>query len=456
MIASQKIGKSFKGALDYNMKKMNHTDPSQRAELLAMSFVAPSRQSILAQVALVKGLKPTLGRYVYHTSLNFAKEEVPLDNDTLVDIAEQYLQEMGYSNNQYLIFRHHDAEHPHLHLLVNRITFDGKVVSDSNNYKRSEAILRKLEQQYNLVAVKQSNHIAMQQGSHVAVEPDSRVAIDQHHHIAIEPYSGVSMEQSNYVSTELYNYVTTEQDSHIAIEPYIKASLKAPTKSEIEMVTRTGKPSDKMVLQKKLERLLTAKGITLPDFISRCELEGIHLLFNQASTGTVSGITYFYGNFKSTGKALGNRFKWSELIKQVNYEQNRDSAGVSHASERTKGIYDGTQARVANAQGGLGNHITDAAIDAAKLQQPAWVNGSGGRPAAQTGRAAYGNGAGASKSAQGPPTDAVVDQGVGRFGDWRDAGVGYIPGIEISDDIDDEAILGRNRRRQKRARTNQR
>jgi hypothetical protein len=430
MIASQKIGESFKGALDYNLKKMNHPDPSQRAELLAMSFVAPSRQSILAQVALVKGLKPALSRYVYHTSINFSKEEAPLDSDTLVNIAEQYLQEMGYSNNQYMIFRHHDAEHPHLHLLVNRITFDGKFVSDSNNYKRSEAILRKLEQQHNLVAVKQSNHIA-KQGSHVTK--------DQYNYIAIEPPSGVSMELSNYLAKELY--------SHVAKEQYIQAPLRAPTKSEIEMAIRTGKPSDKMVLQKKLERLFVAKGISLL---------GIHLLFNQASTGRVSGITYFYGDFKSTGKALGNRFKWSELIKQVNYEQDRDGAAVSHASERTKGIYNSTWARVANAQGGLGSNPANAATDAAKLQQPAWVTGSDERTAAQTGRAAHGNGAGAGESAQWPATDALVDQGAGRNFDWRDAGVGYIPGIEISDDIDDEAVLGRSRRRQKQVRTNQR
>jgi len=151
MIASQKIGKSFIGALSYNLKKLNHSDPKQRAELLEMSFVSLDSKSIRAQVELVKLLKPALRRHVYHTSLNFSKKEAgKLDNEMLLAIARDYLNGMGFTDNQYLIFRHHDADHPHLHLLVNRISFDGKVVSGSNNYKRSEAILIKLEQQYNL------------------------------------------------------------------------------------------------------------------------------------------------------------------------------------------------------------------------------------------------------------------------------------------------------------------
>jgi hypothetical protein len=43
--------------------------------------------------------------------------------------------------------------------LVNRIGFDGSVVSDSNNYKKSEAVIRKLEKQYNLLTVEPSSNV---------------------------------------------------------------------------------------------------------------------------------------------------------------------------------------------------------------------------------------------------------------------------------------------------------
>src|SRR5437879_13178885 len=68
-------------------------------------------------------------------------------------IANEYLNNMGFDQHQYAIFRHFDADHPHLHILVNRIGYDGKVVSDSKDYQRSEQVLRALEKQHGLTEV---------------------------------------------------------------------------------------------------------------------------------------------------------------------------------------------------------------------------------------------------------------------------------------------------------------
>lgn len=276
MIAIQKIGKSFMGALRYNLKKVNHPDPSRRAELLDSNFTTLETMQIKREVELLRQLRPNLNRYVYHTSLNFSMEEQQfLDNSKLLAIARDYLHENGFTIHQYLIFRHYDAEHPHLHLLVNRIGFDGTVVSDSNNYKKSEAILRKLEEKYQLIQVAPSN----------------------------------------------------------------KVNQRAAKKDELEMVIRTGKPSDKMLLQQIITQLSNQKDITLPQFITQAEAKGVNLLFNQATTGRVSGITYFHDDFKIKGQALGNRFKWAELIKKIDHEQIRDSQAISEANSRTRSIY---------------------------------------------------------------------------------------------------------------------
>ncbi len=58
------------------------------------------------------------------------------------------------------------------------------------------------------------------------------------------------------------------------------------------MVIRTGKPSDKMLLQQIIKRLIDTKHITLQQFIKQAEAKGVYLLFNQATTGRISGITY--------------------------------------------------------------------------------------------------------------------------------------------------------------------
>jgi hypothetical protein len=274
MIASQKIGKSFMGALNYNLKKLYHIEPKQRAELLETTFSSLDKEIIKREIKMVREQRPNLNRYVYHTSLNFHKNDV-LSNDKLLEIAHRYLQANGFTNNQYFIFRHHDAEHPHIHLLANRITFDGEVVSDSNNYKKSEAILREIEKQFGLTTVQSSRRTAE----------------------------------------------------------------RAAKKDEIEMVIRTRKPSEKMVMQEIIRNLLKQRDLPLSDFVKQGEQAGVSFLFNQASTGRITGITYFHQGFKIKGQALGYSFMWAEIIKKLDYEQIRDSKAVSEANSRTREIY---------------------------------------------------------------------------------------------------------------------
>ncbi|AMR32726.1 hypothetical protein A0256_15490 [Mucilaginibacter sp. PAMC 26640] len=391
MIASQKIGKSFMGALNYNLKKLDHPDPKKRADLLDSNFSSMDVKLIKQEIDLIKSLKPNLGRYVYHTSLNFSKED-QLDNNKLLTIAHDYLRESGYTNNQYMIFRHHDADHPHIHLLVNRITFDGEVVSDSNNYKKSEAILRKLEQLYSLTAV----------------QPSSKVA------------------------------------------------QKAVTKDELEMVLRTGKASEKMVLQELMKGLLKQRNLDIKILIRQGEQAGINFLFNQASTGRVTGITYFHNGFKIKGQALGNQFKWAEIIKKIEYKQNRDRETISQANSRTTAKYGQQTATgeytAASWQPGTGSNVvpSDLTTGSPELGGDERAIGGGlvtdeelGNPAGRTEERTWKAGQDADLSDHRP-----IDREYGGFG--------HNFGNEISDDVDDEAIHGRNRHRERKARTNRR
>jgi hypothetical protein len=378
MIASQKIGKSFMGALDYNMKKLWNSDPNKRAELLATNFSSLQVNDIKREVEWIRQLRPGLNRYVYHTSLNFSNDEVgTLTNEKLLAIAHDYLQELGYTNNQYLIFRHYDAEHPHIHLLVNRVTFDGTVVSDSNNYKRSEDILRKLERQYNLMPVASSH----------------------------------------------------------------KASQKAVTKSEIEMTDRTGKPSDKMLLQELMNRLLRNKDLDMDELIKRGEQADIHFLFNQASTGRVTGITYFYNGLKIKGQALGKRYKWAELTKMITYEQNRHGETISQANNRTTAKY-GKQ--TANEKSVAANGQRRAGSDEVS-EYPA-------KDIYQYGGDESGDGKAEERSLEAGQNAHILPNGTAYDLHYNHPDVN----IQITDDVDDEAIYGRDRHRQRKARTNTR
>lgn len=268
MTANMIKGKGFKGALRYNLDKVK----KNVAEVLDHSFVDISEKSIMKEVLMVKVMRPNLQKFFYHTSINFPPTE-DLTNATMTKIGQEYLRESGFTQHQYIMFRHRDADHPHLHILVNRIGFDGKVLSDSNDFARCEEILRKLERKYNLAEVISSR----------------------------------------------------------------QARSRAVTKDELEMMKRTNDVSEKIKLQITIRKTLQDNpGMNLNQFVSRLEEKGVNVLFNQASTGYVSGISYSLGDFVITGSKLGNEFKWKSIAGRVNYDRERDRSIIHDANSRTK------------------------------------------------------------------------------------------------------------------------
>ena len=80
---------------------------------------------------------------VYHISLDFAHEDTPkLTDDLMVEIAREYMRRMGITNTQYIVCRHTDREHQHLHIVANRVDNDGNTISDSNDNVRNVKVCK--------------------------------------------------------------------------------------------------------------------------------------------------------------------------------------------------------------------------------------------------------------------------------------------------------------------------
>jgi hypothetical protein len=95
------------------------------------------------------------------------------------------------SCSQYLIARHHDTKHEHIHIIASRIRMDGSVVSDSWDYRRSEVIVRQLEKEFNLEPTPCSNSrvalIATEQGIETTVSDRRAPNQKQKHHHSGKP-----------------------------------------------------------------------------------------------------------------------------------------------------------------------------------------------------------------------------------------------------------------------------
>lgn len=145
MIAKQIKGSDFYGVISYNNKKII----TGNACVIDSNINEGSVVAQTKEFNIVRQLRPNLSKVVYHTSLNLPYEDKLSDHE-FGNLAREYLEGMGFNDNQYIIYKHTDQDHSHIHIVANRVKFSGDVVSDSQDYKRSEALVRKLEKKYNL------------------------------------------------------------------------------------------------------------------------------------------------------------------------------------------------------------------------------------------------------------------------------------------------------------------
>ena len=111
-----------------------------------------NQQELIEQFNAVRQLNPKVSKPVLHITLSLAVGD-QLTRDKVMELCEQCAREMGFENNQYIAVQHLDTNHLHLHIVANRIGFDQRTVSDSNNYKKIAAYCRKMELKYKLTQV---------------------------------------------------------------------------------------------------------------------------------------------------------------------------------------------------------------------------------------------------------------------------------------------------------------
>jgi len=146
MVAKIVKGQSFKGVINYVL------DRAKQTEILAEEGIrTKSHESVIRSFNTQAGMNPSVSKSVGHISLDFsAQDKDKLTNVKMVQIAKEYMEKMGIVNTQYIIGRHHDKEHPHIHLVFNRVDNNGKTISDKNDRYRSEKICKELTEKYGL------------------------------------------------------------------------------------------------------------------------------------------------------------------------------------------------------------------------------------------------------------------------------------------------------------------
>lgn len=146
MIAKIVKGKGFRGALNYLFR-------DDRATIIGGNLSGRTPRELAAEFGQFRKLRPGLARAVVHIPLSAHPADRPLSDAEMAEIADRMAQGLGYAESPCVFVRHNDTDHQHMHLLLCRIDRHGKAVSDSNDYRKAEAILRQIERDYRLRAV---------------------------------------------------------------------------------------------------------------------------------------------------------------------------------------------------------------------------------------------------------------------------------------------------------------
>lgn len=155
MIGKQTKGTSFGGCVRYVLKE-------EKSKLLEAVGVDGTPEQMAEQFELQALLNKKVKNIVGHTSLNFSPEDdkrLKSDDALMLQIAHDYMKLMGIENTQYIIARHIDREHPHCHIVFNRVDNDGKTISDKNDFRRNEKACKMLTAKYRLYFANGKEHI---------------------------------------------------------------------------------------------------------------------------------------------------------------------------------------------------------------------------------------------------------------------------------------------------------
>ncbi len=147
MIAKIHTGNNFGGLVNYANDIVKKNAVVVASYGVSLTSNAAITASFKAQAKARSGVK----NFVGHISLSFSpNDKEKVNNDLMAQIAREYMRRMGIVNTQFVVFRHQDQPHPHVHIIYNRVNNDGDAIMGDCNFRKSAAITKALTREYGL------------------------------------------------------------------------------------------------------------------------------------------------------------------------------------------------------------------------------------------------------------------------------------------------------------------
>jgi hypothetical protein len=256
-----------------------------------------------------------------HISLNFAPSE-KLSPDRLGEIAETYMDKIGFGEQPYLVYQHHDAGHPHIHIVSLCVRADGSRIPLHNiGRNQSEKARKEIELSFGLVKASGKSQGKGEEAKPVLAQmvrygrTETKQAIAQVLDTVVKNYHYTSLSELNAVLRQ-YNVLADPGTERSRVHQHhgltysaldgggkkIGVPIKAsdfPNKPTLKYLERKFRVNEELRQPHKIRvknaidlALLKQPNHSLRSLIAALEKEGIHTSRRETVAGMVYGLTY--------------------------------------------------------------------------------------------------------------------------------------------------------------------
>jgi len=268
-----------------------------------------------------------------HATLNFPPGE-NLTTDQLTAIADRYMQGIGLENQPYLVYRHNDANHPHIHIVSSLITPEGKRIrTDKMGARLSEPTRKAIEKEFNLTPASGKKQRPGQ--TPATTERIARVLDEVNRDYkfgSLAEYNAILRGHNVTVTAARKSgglYYTNLDEKGNKISPPIMASqLSGPyTLPHLQKKFEQSKEQRKIDLpsiRNRIDWALTQHPSSLRDLTTQLQQEGIDLVVYRRAGQQVYGLTYVDHTTRTAvnGGDLGKAYTAGAILKNLSEELN--------------------------------------------------------------------------------------------------------------------------------------
>jgi len=154
MIGKITKGNGFTGVCSYLLDK-------DEARLIGGNMASTTPRQLAAEFRVFSQKNLRVQLPVEHISLSPSPLDRELDDSEWQTLAQDLLDGLGMTQNQYIVVLHNDTEfegkpRTHAHIIANRVSIDGQCADSWLDFRRAEEVIRHLEQKYELTPVASS------------------------------------------------------------------------------------------------------------------------------------------------------------------------------------------------------------------------------------------------------------------------------------------------------------